>query len=164
MDLKKLKHIHFVGIKGVGMTALALCARDLGIKVSGSDTEEIFVTDEVLKKQGIKWRIGFKKENIVGKPDLVVTTAAHGGLANPEVHAEALGMFMKSKVGISTCGVGGKTTTAAMITTVLEQARLAPSFAIGVGNIFSLNTPARYTEGKYFVIALVFSFRTPRLL
>jgi len=163
MDLKKLKHIHFVGIKGVGMTALALCARDLGIKVSGSDTEEIFVTDEVLKKQGIKWRIGFKKENIVGKPDLVVTTAAHGGLANPEVkaaskmgiktvtHAEALGMFMKSKVGISVCGVGGKTTTATMITTVLEQARLAPSFAIGVGNIFSLNTPARYTEGKYFV-------------
>lgn len=163
MDLKRLKHIHFVGIKGVGMTALALCAQDLGIKVTGSDTEEIFVTDEILKKRGIKWQIGFKKENIVGKPDLVITTGAHGGLANPEVkaacqlgiktvtHAEALGMFMKGKVGISTCGVGGKTTTAAIIATVLEQAQLKPSFAIGVGNIFSLKYPARYTKGKYFV-------------
>ena len=43
IDLKKIKKIHFTGIKGVGMTALVLCAKDLGIKVTGSDIEEYFV-------------------------------------------------------------------------------------------------------------------------
>ena len=59
MNITKLKHIHFTGIKGVGNTALALCLRDLGIKVTGSDLEEYFVTDEVLKKNNIGWTIGF---------------------------------------------------------------------------------------------------------
>ena len=85
MDITKLNHIHFTGIKGVGLTALALCAQDLGIKVTGSDVEEEFVTDETLKKRGIGWRIGFRHENLDIKPDLVVTTGAHGGLNNPEV-------------------------------------------------------------------------------
>jgi UDP-N-acetylmuramate-alanine ligase len=163
MDLKKLKYIHFVGIKGVGMTALALCAQDLKIRVTGSDVEEKFVTDEILKKRKIKWRKGFKKENIVGQPDLVITTSAHQGLANPEVkvasksgiktitYGEALGMFMKGKVGISACGVGGKTTTAAMMATILEEAKLKPSFVIGAGNIPSLGAPGRYAKGKHFV-------------
>lgn len=61
IDLKKIKKIHFTGIKGVGMTALALCANDLGIKVTGSDVEEHFVTDETLKKADISWEPGFKK-------------------------------------------------------------------------------------------------------
>jgi UDP-N-acetylmuramate--alanine ligase len=163
MDLKKIKRIHFVGIKGVGMTALALCAQDLKIKVTGSDVEEVFVTDEVLKKRQIKWQIGFKKENIVGRPDLVITTGAHGGLNNPEVKAavnqglkvitqgEAVGLFMEGKTGISTCGVGGKTTAAAMLATVLEKAQLKPSFAIGAGQIPSLGAPGRYDQGKHFV-------------
>ncbi len=45
IDLSKIKKIHFTGIKGVGMTALAICAKDLGIQVAGSDTVEYFVTD-----------------------------------------------------------------------------------------------------------------------
>ncbi len=163
MNLKNLRHIHFVGIKGVGMTALALCAQDLRIKVTGSDIEELFVTDEILKKRKIKWKTGFKKENIVGKPDLVITTGAHGGLANPEAKAaakmgiktitqgEALGLFMQGKIGVSVGGVGGKTTTAAMIATVLEVAKLKPSFAIGAGDIPSLGAPGRYKKGKHFV-------------
>ena len=48
---KDARHIHFVGIKGVGMTALALCAQDLGITVSGSDVDQVFVTDEVLRQR-----------------------------------------------------------------------------------------------------------------
>ena len=82
MQIEKIKHIHFVGIKGVGMTSLALCAQDLGIRVTGSDVEEIFVTDPVLEKRKIEWKLGFKKENLKLLPDLVITTGAHGGLKN----------------------------------------------------------------------------------
>jgi UDP-N-acetylmuramate--alanine ligase len=161
--LKKVKHVHFVGIKGVGMTALACCAQDLNLKVSGSDIKEVFVTDPVLKRRKIKWQKNFKVENLKKRPDLVITTGAHGGLKNPEViaakkqgiktltQAEALGKFMEGKDGISVCGVGGKSTTASMIATVLARAGYNPSFAIGVGQIYPLNDPGRYASGKQFI-------------
>ena len=109
--LKKVKRIHFTGIKGVGMTALACCALDLGIKVGGSDVEEIFVTDKVLKQRKISWKVGFEAGHLKPRPDLVITTGAHGGLTNPEAvaagklgvpvltHAQALGKFMEDKEG-----------------------------------------------------------------
>ena len=163
IKLEEIKKIHFTGIKGVGMTALALCTRDLGIRISGSDIEEKFVTDETLKQAKISWKTGFKKEN-VGKPDLLIYTCAHQGEENPEVlyakarripvlsHAEALGLFMEEKKGISVCGVGGKTTTSSIIATVLDKTGLNPSFAIGVGSINPLGGPGKYNKkGKYFV-------------
>lgn len=162
--LKNIRHIHFVGIKGVGMTSLALCALDLGINVTGSDIEEVFVTDEILKKRGIQWSIRFSQNNLEPRPGLVITTGAHGGFKNPEViaakiagipvmsHAEALAEFTRGKDTIAVCGVGGKTTTTSMIATILDMAGKNPSFAIGVGNIPSLGTPGRYSkEGKEFV-------------
>src|SRR3989344_2825185 len=82
MNIKNAKHVHFTGIKGVGMTSLSLCCQDLGIKITGSDVEEEFVTDETLKNRGLPWKIGFKKENLNPKPDLLVFTGAHGGLNN----------------------------------------------------------------------------------
>jgi UDP-N-acetylmuramate--alanine ligase len=164
MELNNLKHIHFTGIKGVAMTSLALCAQDLGIQVSGSDTKEIFVTDEVLAKRGIKWIEGFSAENITQGIDLVITTGAHGGLTNPEVlaakakgipvmtHAEALAFFAKGKETIAVCGVGGKTTVSSMIANLFSFAGEKPSFAIGVGDIFPLNTPGKFDrEGKMFI-------------
>lgn len=163
IKLENIKKIHFTGIKGVGMTALALCARDLGIKVAGSDIKEKFVTDETLMKARISWKVGFKKENI-GKPDLLIFTCAHQGEENPEVlyakdkkipvlsHAQALGLFMQDKESISVCGVGGKTTTASIMATLLDQTGLNPSFAIGVGNINPLGLPGKYNKkGKYFI-------------
>src|SRR3990167_1158239 len=164
MNIKNAKHVHFTGIKGVGMTSLALCCQDLGIKITGSDVEEEFVTDETLKNRGLPWKIGFKKENLNPKPDLLVFTGAHGGLNNPEVlvakelgipvisHAEALGQLAEGKKTIAVCGVGGKTTTCAMIATILEYAGLNPSYAIGVGNIPSTGTPGKYSkESGYFI-------------
>lgn len=164
MNIFDLSNIHFTGIKGVGMTALALCAQDAGIQVTGSDVDEVFVTDETLKKCDIKWASGFSADNLSKKLDLVITTGAHGGLENPEVlaakqmgipvmtHAQALGEFMKGKIGISVCGVGGKTTTSAMIAHILDRLGEKPSFAIGTGNIFSLEAPGRYNKnGKWFV-------------
>lgn len=161
--LKNVKHLHFVGIKGVGMTALALCAQDLGIKVTGSDVEEFFVTDKILKQRKISWQVGFGEKNLIPKPDLLITTGAHGGLANPEViaagqmkipilpRAEALGKIMVGKDGISVCGVGGKTTTCSMMATVLDFAHRKPSFAIGVGELFPLGVPGKYDSGQEFV-------------
>lgn len=160
---KKIKHIHLTGIKGVGMTALACCFQDLGIKISGSDVEEIFVTDKVLKQRKIRWKVGFGEKNLRPKPDLLITTGAHGGLANPEVvaakkleipvltHAQALGKLMEGKEGISVCGVGGKTTTSSMIATVLEKAGRKPSYAIGVAEIDPLGEAGHYNSGEEFV-------------
>lgn len=145
------------------MTALALCAQDLGISVTGSDTEEVFVTDETLKRRGIRWRVGFKKGNLEPRPDLVVFTGAHGGYENPEIkaaqeqdipvmpHAKALAAFMEDKDAIVTAGVGGKSTIAAMIAHILDRAGKKPSFAVGVGDIPSLGVPGRYEVGQEFV-------------
>lgn len=144
------------------MTALALCAQDLGIRITGSDIEETFVTDEVLKKRHIKWNKGFSEKNLSSKPDLLITTGAHGGLANPEVeaakkmkvpvltHAQALGKFMEGKDGISVCGVGGKTTTCSMIAAILHYAKRKPSYAIGVGKIYPLGFGGKYDIGQEF--------------
>lgn len=165
MDIKKFNHIHFTGIKGVGMTALALCCQDLGIKVAGSDMEEVFVTGSTLARRGIKWEIGFSKENLEPKPDLVITTGAHGGLNNPEVvaarkmgipvitHAEALATITDGKEVIAACGVGGKSTTAAMIAAIFDRAGLHPSYEVGVGDIPCLGAPGRYDKsGRVFIV------------
>lgn len=165
MDIFRAKHIHFTGIKGVGMTALALCAQDLGIKVTGSDVSEVFVTDETLKRRGIRWSVGFGEKNLTPLPDLAITTGAHGGLNNPEVlaakkmgipimtHAEALAAITEGKDVIAVCGVGGKSTTSAMIATIFDSAGFHPSFAVGVGDIPSLGSPGRYDkEGKIFIV------------
>lgn len=174
IDLTKIKKIHFTGIKGVGMTALALCAKDLGIKVSGSDTSEYFVTDETLKRAAIKWQIGFSIKNL-SDIDLLIFTAAHEGEANIEVieakkrgipvlsHGQALEIFMDKKIGISVCGVGGKTTTASMMATIFKSAGLHPSFAVGAANINPLGVPGEYDQqGKYFIAEADEYFASPQ--
>ncbi len=163
IDLKKIKKIHFTGIKGVGLTALALVAKDMGFKISGSDVAESFVTDEALKKAGIKTQIGFNEKRIKDA-DLVIFSAGHGGSENIEVqsarkqaipilsHAQALALLVKSKKAICVAGVGGKTTTSSMIATVFQVAGVHPSYAIGVGGIRPLGLPAKFDKkGKYFV-------------
>lgn len=164
MELKNIKSIYFTGIKGVAMTALALCAQDMGIKVTGSDTKELFVTDEILKDREINWVKGFKPERITKEYDLLITTGAHGGLNNLEVlearklgipvltQAEALGEFTRGKKVIAVCGVGGKTTTSALIAHILDFAGMEPSYLVGVGRIYPLGVPGRFvTNSQYFV-------------
>ncbi len=163
INLSKIKKIHFTGIKGVGMTALALCARDMGIQVTGSDITEHFVTDEILKRAKLNWQVGFSKSHLTN-PDLLIFTAAHGGSENIEVkeaqkqgiptmsQGEAVGLFMRGKVGISVCGVGGKTTTAAMTATIMLQAKQNPSFAIGAASMNNKDFSGKYDKkGKYFI-------------
>ncbi len=164
---KKLK-IHFVGIKGVGQTPLAIIAKEAGLKVTGSDIGEEFITDTCLKKAGIIPLVDFSADHIKDQ-DLVVTTGAHGGFDNIEVveakkkgikvisKGEAVGLFMKGEIfgkkfdGISVAGSHGKTTLTAMIATVLSQNSLDPSYLIGTGEIPSLGLPGHFGRGKYFV-------------
>jgi UDP-N-acetylmuramate--alanine ligase len=164
MNFDKLKHVHFTGIKGVGMSALALYFQDMGVAVSGSDVGETFVTDESLRKRKIKWSVGFGKNNLKPKPDLVITTAAHGGLSNREVvyakrlkipvltYAEVLAEVAKRKECITVCGVGGKTTISSMIAVVMDTAGFDPSYAIGVGNIYPLGAAGRYRKNSRIFI------------
>ncbi len=159
----KKKHIHFVGIKGVGMTSLAILLKEKGFLVTGSDVAEDFVTQKILEKFKIPIKIGFNRQDLNGKPDLVIATGAHGGKTNPEVvalatervevitHGEAVGKFMTGSFGISVSGVGGKTTTSAMIATILTSAKLDPSYVVGAGEIMPLKKPGHFGRGKYFV-------------
>lgn len=166
--MKKIKKIHFVGIKGVGMAPLALIAKQAGFEVSGSDVAEIFITDAELKKANIVPYVGFSENHIDGA-DLIIYTSAHGGLENPEVKAaidrdtptlnqgRALGKFQKGEIlgkkyrSISIAGSHGKTTTTAMIATILSENKLDPTYVIGTSNIPSLGSPGHFGRGKYFV-------------
>lgn len=163
------KHIHFVGIKGVGMTPLAVIAKQAGCMVTGSDIAAAFITDATLLEAGIVSLIGFVKEHVTDA-DLVITTGAHGGFANPEVMAakeqgikvltqgEAVGVFMHGAIfgrtdleGIAIAGTHGKTTTTAMLATIFMQAKLDPSYVIGTSVIPSLPSSGHYGKGKYFI-------------
>src|SRR3989338_8457970 len=141
--MRKIKSIHFVGLKGVGMTPLAIIAKEAGMKETGSDIKEEFITDISLKNAGIAPFIGFSKEN-VKDADLVIATGAHGGLKNIEVleakkrgipvwtQGQAVGEYMRGNlfkrefIGISVAGSHGKTTTTAMIATILAENTLLP--------------------------------------
>jgi UDP-N-acetylmuramate--alanine ligase len=164
----KKKNIHFVGIKGVGMTPLAIIAKEAGFTITGSDINEEFITDATLKKAGITPLIGFKAEHIT-QPDLVITTGAHNGFDNIESRrakekgievvttGQAVGMFMDGKIfnksyrGISIAGTHGKTTTTGMLATILKESHMDPSFVIGTGDVGSLGAPGHFGKGKYFV-------------
>jgi UDP-N-acetylmuramate--alanine ligase len=165
----KYRHIHFVGIKGVGMTALAVAAKEAGVLVTGSDIADDFITKNALQKVGIVPFAGFAKDHIEGA-DLLITTGAHGGYDNPEVvaakekgiavmsHGEALGAFLsgdlfgKKLVGIAVAGTHGKTTTTALIATIFMENGYDPSYIIGTGSIPTLKEPGHFGKGKYFIV------------
>lgn len=164
----KKRKIHFVGIKGTNMTPLALIAKEAGFEVTGSDIDQEFITDAALKKAGIIPLVGFSAEHITD-PTFVITTGAHGGYDNVEVQTakmknipfmsagEATGEFMKGSllnkqfIGISVSGTHGKTTTTAMIATMLAENKLDPSYVIGTGDVGSLGNPGHFGKGRYFV-------------
>src|SRR3989338_2600493 len=124
-----MKHIYMVGIKGVGMTSLALVYHGMGYAVSGSDVAKKFITDITLQKHRIKVCEGFDVCNIPREIDFAVVSGAHAHKNNPEytqlvrsgiplvTHAEALGKLMEAfGLKLSVCGSHGKTTTSAMLT------------------------------------------------
>jgi UDP-N-acetylmuramate--alanine ligase len=163
MDLKTARKIYFIGIKGVGMTAIAQVLKLRGAEVTGSDTHEKFFTDEVLAKSGIKFYEGFDTSNLAAeKPDLVIYSTAYTE-ENPELAAarkmgvavlsypEALGQILKEGFGIAVSGTHGKTTTTAMLGFVLQELGSDPTVVVGSA-VPQLGGNARAGGGKYVVI------------
>lgn len=174
-QFKAVRRIYFVGIKGVGMASLALIAKEAGFEVSGSDVSEEFITDTILKKHNIHIDEGFSKdalkEFILDRTNetMVITTAAHEGLQNPQckyalengisvlTHGQAVGLFMNGAIfnrdfqGISILGCHGKTTITAMVATALKSANLDPTYTVGTSEIFPLEDGGHFGKGKYFV-------------
>ncbi len=171
----------------MGLAPLALIAKQAGFEVTGSDVSEEFITDQELVSAKVKIFKEFDPRNVEGA-DLVITTGAHGGFSNIEnkkakekgipviSQAEALGRFMEGNIlgrkfeGIVVCGSHGKTTTTAMLSTVLSENGLDPSFAIGTGSVPSLGASGRFGAGKYFIaegdeyVVDIENDRTPKLL
>ncbi len=141
VDLKAVKKVHFIGIGGIGVSAIARMMLLEGKEVSGSDQSESLVTDE-LAKLGAKIFIGQKVENVSAGTDLIIYTIAipHD---NPErvagltlnipaiTYPEALGEISKNKKTVAVAGTHGKTTTTAMIAQIALAAKLEPTVVVG---------------------------------
>ncbi|MEW6308636.1 MAG: UDP-N-acetylmuramate--L-alanine ligase [Bacillota bacterium] len=139
--------VHFIGIKGTGMSAVAQVLASQGVRVTGSDVTEEFPTDRGLATAGIAVQPGFSPAH-VDEPDCAVVSAAFGS-ENPEVaecirrriplltYPEFLGMLMEDRRVIAVAGTHGKTTTTAMVGAVLRQAGVDPTVVIGSGDAWA---------------------------
>jgi UDP-N-acetylmuramate: L-alanyl-gamma-D-glutamyl-meso-diaminopimelate ligase len=160
---RELRHVHLIGACGTGMAALACLLRQAGYRVSGSDAATYPPMSEVLERQGIALREGYRAENLEPAPDLVVIGNAVSR-GNPEAEAvldrgldyaslpEALaGLFLRGRRVIGVAGTHGKTTTASMVAHLLDRAGRKPSFFLG-GQPLGFEVPSRLAEGEDFVV------------
>lgn len=155
----KYRHIHFVGIGGVGMSGIAEVLLNLGYQISGSDLKKS-ATVQRLKKRGAKIHVGHRKDHVNSAQVVVTSSAVREN--NVEVkeaksknipvvpRAEMLAELMRVKYGIAIAGTHGKTTTTSMIGQVLFEAGLDPTLIIG-GRVNSLKGNARLGKGDYLV-------------
>jgi len=153
-----------MGIKGVAMTSIAQILLDAGRQVSGCDVAGEFVTKKILDRLKLQIDKGFV-HSLPEDIDGVIYTSAHGGPKNPMVtqakergvatfsQAEALAYFFNQKKGVAVCGVGGKSTVSAMITWILDQLNLQPSFSVGVGEIIGMNRTGRWNPKSELMVA-----------
>ncbi len=155
-----IKHIHFVGIGGSGMSGIAEVLLNLGYRISGSDLT-LSQTTANLSRLGATIKQGHAEENIAGADAIVTSSAVTED--NPEVlaarqvripvvpRAVMLAELMRLKQGIAIAGAHGKTTTTSLVTSVLAEAGLDPTFVIG-GRLNSIGTHARLGTGDFIVV------------
>ena len=155
-----VKHIHFVGIGGAGMSGIAEILHNLGYDVSGSDQSDS-PTSRRLASLGIHVYVGHDAAHIAGAQAVVTSTAVKGD--NPEViaararrvpvvpRAVMLAELMRLKKGIAIAGTHGKTTTTSLVTSVLAEAGVDPTFVIG-GRLNSAGANSRLGSGDYIVV------------
>jgi UDP-N-acetylmuramate--alanine ligase len=160
MNFDQIRRIHFVGIGGIGMSGLAEILAAEGITVSGCDIRRSATTD-LVASHGIPVAIGHDPSH-VEDADLVVMTSAVKGL-HPEIdaarakgvrvmkRAELLGTLVNDKRSVGVSGTHGKTTTSAMIATVLEEAGLDPTILVG-GILRNFESNAKRGAGEYLVV------------
>ena len=155
-----VKHLHFVGLGGAGMSGIAEILHNLGYRVSGSDQSDS-ATLQRLASLGIATHVGHDARHIAGADAVVTSTAVSGG--NPEViaaraarvpvvpRAVMLAELMRLKRGIAIAGTHGKTTTTSLVASVLAEAALDPTFVIG-GRLNSAGANSRLGSGDYIVV------------
>jgi len=156
----KVKHIHFVGIGGAGMSGIAEVLLNLGYRVSGSDLAASGATER-LAGLGAHVRIGHAPQNVAAADAVVVSAAVRPD--NPEVMAARerripvvpralmLAELMRLKQGVAVAGTHGKTTTTSLIASVLAEAGLDPTFVIG-GRLTAAASNARLGSGEFMVV------------
>lgn len=155
-----MTRVHFIGIGGSGLSAIARLLKESGYEVTGSDRAlSQFAVD--LQNAGVTIYIGHHPRNITGADWVVRSSAVKED--NPEVEAakragipvykrsDFLGQLMSEKTGIAVAGTHGKTTTSAMIAWTLYAMRRDPSFIVG-GTLNNLKTNAHAGKGDLFVI------------
>ena len=159
MMKNRVKHIHFVGIGGVGMCGIAEVLHNLGFQISGSDQAQSAVTQH-LSSLGVRIHQGHAVEHIAGADVVVTSTAVKS--ENPEVQAAVaqqipvipralmLAELMRFRDGIAIAGTHGKTTTTSLTASILAAAQLDPTFVIG-GKLTAAGTNAKLGNGHYIV-------------
>jgi len=155
-----IRHIHFVGIGGAGMSGIAEVLLNQGFTISGSDLG-LNAAAKRLSDLGARVHIGHDAAHIAGADCLVTSTAVSA--TNPEVvaaHAKLLPVvpravmlaeLMRRQKGVAIAGTHGKTTTTSLVTSVLAAADLDPTFVIG-GRLNSAGANARLGSGEYIVV------------
>ena len=158
--LRRIQHVHFVGVGGSGMSGIAEILHNLGYTVSGSDQSDS-PTLRRLGSLGVKVFVGHDASHIGGAGAVVTSTAVGGG--NPEViaaraaripivpRAAMLAELMRLKQGIAIAGTHGKTTTTSLVASVLAEAGVDPTFVIG-GRLNSAGANSRLGAGEYIVV------------
>lgn len=169
MNLNNLTQIHFVGIGGIGTSALARLFLKMGKRVTGSDLRKSITTDE-LTAEGVEVLIGHSEKNIFPRTSLLIysediSPESKGFVEVAEAkrkkiptltYSSALGFLMEGKYGVGVTGTNGKSTTTALLGLMLEKAGLDPTVVLGskllpknFSDKFRFN--ARLGEGKFFV-------------
>lgn len=153
------EHVHFIGIGGYGMSAIARVMLEKGYKVSGSDMVRQERTDK-LAAQGARIYIGHKPEHVAGAQLVVYSTAiAQDDVERraaeerniPVIHrSQMLARLLNAGKGVAVAGAHGKTTTSSMIALVMQSCGLDPTYIIG-GEIVGLDTNAKAGNGEYVV-------------
>ncbi len=164
MDLKIIKNIFFLGIKGVAMANLAIILKKAGKHIFGVDEKKKYITDKLLKKNQINYQENFDLKNLNQPIDLFVYSAAHGGINHPLAklakekniklisQAELIGEIIKEfKTKIAISGCHGKTTTSSLLAYLLIKLGKKPSYLVGVPYFDSIKG-GDYQDKDYFIV------------
>ncbi|MEP4485734.1 MAG: UDP-N-acetylmuramate--L-alanine ligase [Halioglobus sp.] len=158
-EMRRIRHIHMIGIGGSGMSGIAEVLVNLGYRVAGSDLRASAVTRR-LEAKGIAIHIGHHADNL-GDADVVVSSSAVDE-SNPEVvaarearvpvvpRAEMLAELMRYRHGIAVAGTHGKTTTTSLIASIFGEAGLDPTFVIG-GLLNSVGSNAQLGASRFLI-------------
>lgn len=157
--VKKLEHVHFVGIGGYGMSAIARVMLDLGYRVSGSDVSSQELTKKLIER-GAKVYVGHAASQVEDADIVVYSTALSEDNVElrearerhiPVIHrSEMLARLMADRTGVAVTGAHGKTTTTSMIAYVMEKLGVDPTFVIG-GVVSNIGDNAKAGSGQYVV-------------